>query len=296
MDENEEMLDNELDEELDAENAGEELDDGVDTDGEYEDDDDADIEDSGVGESDTDDDDDFEYDEEGNIIIPDASENEEEDKGGEEELSSEKKQAEEPAVADKSADDDKNTRIRELEEKLGRFEAQSKATLSKLGIEGDDPMEGLIKLAAEAEGVTPEQYKQRLADAAAKKSAADARQAQIEIDDLAALKAIYPELKDMSTIRDIPNFARFGHFRDMGLNPKEAYSAANPDGIREGVVASVKAQSLAGTKDHIKSNVPKASKDTALRMPKATLEEWRGIFPKKSDKELVALWKQSMKN
>lgn len=295
MDENEEMLD----EELDAEDAGEDLDD-ADADEEY-DEDDTGIDDSVDSESDIDDDDDFEYDEEGNIIIPDASENDaegEDDGEVEEQPSGENVQAEEPTKAEggKSADDDKDARIRELEAKLGEFEAQSKATLSKLGIEGDSPMEGLIKLAAEADGVTPEQYKKQLADAAAKKSAADARQAQIEIDDLIALKAVYPELKDTQSIRDIPNFLNFGKFRDMGLNPKEAYSAANPDGIREGVAASVKAQSLAGTKDHIKSNVPKASKDNSMRMPKATLEEWRGIFPKKSDKELVALWKQSMKN
>ena len=295
MDENKEMLEDELD----TEDAGEDLDD-ADTDEEYNDEDYIGIDDSGDSESDADDDDDFEYDEEGNIIIPSTSENDGEDNDsgeGEEEPSHEEEQAEESAEAVNSASDNKDTRIRELEEKLGNLEAQSKATLSKLGIKGDDPIEGLIKLAAEAEGVSIEEYKKQLADTAAKKSAADAVQAKIEKDDLIALKAVYPELKGVSSIRDIPNFAEFGKFRDMGLNPKQAYSAANPDGIREGVAASVKAQSLAGTKDHVKSVVPgKRATDNSVRMPKATLEEWRGIFPKKSDKELVALWKQSMKN
>ena len=295
MDENE-MLDEELEEELDAEDAGEELDD-ADVDEEYDDEDDIGIDDSGDSESDADEDD-FEYDEDGNIIIPDASENEADgDSEDGEEPSGENEQAEEPVEADKSADANKDTRIRELEEQLGKYKAQSKATLSKLGIEGDDPIEGLIKLAAEADGVTPEQYKKELADAAAKKSAADAVQAQIEKDDLIALKAVYPELKGVDSIRDIPNFAEFGKFRDMGLNPKQAYSAANPDGIREGVAASVKAQSLAGTKDHVKSVVPgKRTTDNSVRMPKATLAAWRDIFPGKTDKEIIALYRQSIKN
>ena len=153
MDNNETMLDDELDTELEEDTA--------------------DVEDDAT--DDGDEDDEFEYDEDGNIIIPDVvddEEGEEDDEDAAEEEGetddsdeSEDSDEEEEVAEPDNAQDEKDARIAQLEAELGKFKAQGKETLSKLGVKSDDVMEGLVSLAAEADGVTPQEYLQKKASA-----------------------------------------------------------------------------------------------------------------------------------
>ena len=113
--------------------------------------------------------------------------------------------------------------------------------------------------------------------------------------DLLEVQAAYPETKKYASIRDIPNFEEFGRMRDLGLSPKQAYAAANPDGTRQAAADATKRQSLENTKNHLKPTVSKSAKDTSVRMPRATLLEWRELFPGYSDKEIAELYKESIK-
>lgn len=287
MDENEEMIDVELDDEanVDAED-GTEIED---TDG------DESVED------DAEDLDDFEYDENGDIIIPDDSVNDDADDGdgndgdeaeGEGESEGEPGPTENSQPAEKTAD---KQRIADLEKELADFKKYGAAALKKLGVEGDNVTDGLIKLAAEAEGITPEAFKENIAKENSHISAAQERQAAIEREDLAAIQAAFPSTKTYKNISEIPNFKRFGELRDGGATPLEAYRAANPDGVLAEAAQAAKATSIKGTKDHLKSSVPKGSKDNSVRMSRAELSEWRDMFPGKSDKEIARLYKEASK-
>lgn len=255
-------------------------------------------------------DDEFEYDEDGNIIIPDVIDDGEEESEDEEESSTDTEDAteddgedtdtasptEEPAKNDAEANADK-ARILDLEAYLKRLQAQGKDTLKALGVDTDDVLAGLARLAAEAEGITPEEYAKRQTQAQTMERARQMVQ-RTEFEkkaraDLAELQAVYPETKGYTDIRQIPNLKRFGELRDLGLSPKEAYSAANPDAIRNNVATAVKKQSLQDTKKHLHSAVPKGSRDTAPKMSRAELTLWRELFPELNDKELLKLYKQT---
>lgn len=288
MDNDETMLDEELDTELEEDTA--------------------DVEDDATDDGDSDDE--FEYDEDGNIIIPDVvfdEEGEEDGEDADEEKGetddpeeSEDSEGEEKVAEPDNAQDEKDARIAQLEAELSRFKAQGKETLSKLGVKNDDVMEGLVSLAAEADGVTPQEYIQKKTaeerDAQARALLQQQEFEKLATADLAELHAAYPETKQYKHIKELPDDIKkkFGRFRDAGLSAKEAYAAANPDGIRNTVATAVKKQSLHNSKSHLHTTVPKGSKDTSIVMPKSELARWRDLFPDKSDKEIISLYKSTV--
>lgn len=223
--------------------------------------------------------DDLEYDENGDIIIP-------EDEEVKEEISEEE---ETPKV------DERDAKIKDLEERLAELTSQSRDTLKKLGIDNEDVLRGLADLAAETDGVSTDEYLAKKAEAARAAIASQTEFEKVAAADLAELQAKYPETKAYKHILDMPKeiLAKFAKNRDLGLSAEEAYAAANPNGIRESAVASVKAAK--NGKEHLQSSVPKGSKTTAIKMTRSELNEWRGLFPGKSDKEIVALYRKTSK-
>ncbi len=230
--------------------------------------------------------DDLEYDENGDIIIPDETA---------EEASSETVENEEEAKEpEKDPEDDTASALkRELED----LKAQAKDTLKKLGVDTDDVMDGLVSLAAETDGDTNEEYI-RKRDEARAKADADAVAAQADYEgiaarDLAELQAKYPETKAYKHVKDMPDeiLKEYARYRDLGLSAEKAYAAANPDGIRQSVATSVKRE-VSG-KEHLQSSIPKGSKSTAIKMTRAQRDQWRELFPGKSDKEIVALFRKT---
>lgn len=255
--------------------------------------------------------DEFEYDEDGNIIIPDVidedadedenidvdlEQDETDDAESDENEGSDEDSGTEEVV--EPATDEKDKRIADLEKELKALKSQGKDTLSKLGVKDGDLLEGLEKLAAEADDVSVEDYRKSKSE---KEKLTEAQQllqrAEFEkkaAADLAELQKYYPETKSLNSIVQIENLAEFGRLRDLGLTPKQAYAAANPDGVKTHVAEAVKQQSLNDTKKHLQSAVPKGSKDTSITMTKKELSEWRDMFPKLSDKEIAALYKSSI--
>ena len=264
----------------------------------------------------------FDYDEEGNIVIPDDSEdgdseeeadeasegadaegNDDADKGqdenggAEEAPSAKKPEVVEPAAAP----DAKDAEIAKLRRQLAERDSQIKDTLKNLGADENGGVAELERLAAEAEEIPVEEYRRRKAEKLQQEEAMRLVQKQ-KFDekiraDLAAVQKAYPNTKQYKSVFEFPNFAKFSKFRDVGLSPEEAYIAANPQGVMTSVAgaAQQQARNLSNTKDHLRSNVPVGSKDKSITITKKQMAEYRDLFPSMSDKEIVALHKQTMK-
>lgn len=216
---------------------------------------------------------------------------------------------------DSNAQDDKDKRIAELErelaetkaksaEKYSKLENQSKDTLKKLGIEVDgDVGEALEKAAAETEGKTLEEYRKEKADNEAVEKAknllAQQKFEKIAAEDLSTLKKSYPDLLNVAKIRDcfdsFDDFATFGRLRDAGIDVKTAYLAVNGDKVSAKQTAAAQQKAANSGKQHLNSVAPvNAPEDSKVVMSKKTLEEWRDMFPDKTDKELKELYKQTL--
>lgn len=278
---------------MDEEEMNTEFDEDDDTESdEYENDVDSDIEDE------------FEYDENGDIVIPEIDveeqDSESEDDEGVDEADEEKTaESVEEETQPEPEEDERDKKILELQKQLAKLTAQGKETLAKLGVQADDVLDGLEKIAAESEDITLEEYRKKKAESQSNDEARKILQ-QLEFEkkmkaDFAELQREYPQTKNLKSITEIENFAKFGKLRDLGLSPKEAYAAANADSIRNSVAKAAKQQSLNETKAHLKSAVPKGSKDESIVMPKKELVAWRDLFPNMSDKEITKLYKESLK-
>lgn len=270
-------------------------------------------------------DDEFEYDDDGNIIIPDVIEGEDQDEDGDDDAADtdddtddenegddgddeEDKEPKEPE-AKPEGKDEKDAQIEALKKELDALKlrdkeyealkAQGADTLAKLGVKSNNVLEGLEKVAAESDDMSLDDYRKKKAesqrDDAARKMLQQAEFEKKMQSDFAELQREFPETRAMKSLRDIDNLAKFGRFRDLGLSPKEAYAAANPDSVRKNVAAATKQQSLNETKAHLKSAVPAGSKDDGIAISKKELKEWRDLFPNLSDKEISKLYKESAK-
>lgn len=260
-------------------------------------------------------DDEFEYDDEGNIIIPDVIEDEDQDEDGDDDAADtdddtddedegddgsddEDKELKEPE-AKPEGKDEKDAQNEALKKELDALKAQAADTLAKLGVKSDNVLEGLEKVAAESDDLSLDDYRKKKAesqrDDAARKLLQQTEFEKKMLSDFAEIQREFPETRGLKSLREIENLAKFGRFRDLGLSPKEAYAAANPDSVRKSVAAATKQQSLNETKAHLKSAVPAGSKDDGIAISKKELKEWRDLFPNLSDKEISRLYKESAK-
>lgn len=264
---------------------------------------------------DTEKDDEFEYDDDGNIIIPDVIEDEDQDEDGDDDAADTDDDTDDEDEGDDGDDDEdketpkpetqpegkdeKDAQIEALTNELDALKAQSADTLAKLGVKSDNVLEGLEKVAAESDDMSLDDYRKKKAesqrDDAARKLLQQAEFEKKMLSDFAEIQREFPETRGLKSLREIENLAKFGRFRDLGLSPKEAYAAANPDSVRKSVAAATKQQSLNETKAHLKSAVPAGSKDDGIAISKKELKEWRDLFPNLSDKEISKLYKESAK-
>lgn len=258
-------------------------------------------------------DDEFEYDEDGNIIIPDPvfdddddeyvieDDEAEEPQDEPEEREAEEEPAPEEVVEPASDTNAKDEEIEALKRELAAYKAQTKDTLKKLGVESDNEMEGLVKLAAEADDKTPEEYLKKREEEALKEEGERLRKQaayqKMIAEDIAAIHAAYPETKKYKSVEQFPNFKRFGELRDAGNTPEEAFAASHRDEVRQSVAESTRQQSLNDTKNHLKSNVPKKAKQEApIRMTKKEMDEWKNLFPHKTEKEILEHYRKTRIN
>lgn len=264
---------------------------------------------------DTEKDDEFEYDDDGNIIIPDVIEDEDQDEDGDDDAADTDDDTDDEGEGEGGSDDEdketpkpetqpegkdeKDARIEALTKELDALKTQSADTLAKLGVKSDNVLEGLEKVAAESDDMSLDEYRKKKAesqrDDAARKLLQQAEFEKKMLSDFAEIQREFPETRGLKSLREIENLAKFGRFRDLGLSPKEAYAAANPDSVRKSVAAATKQQSLNETKAHLKSAVPAGSKDDGIAISQRELAEWRDLFPDLSDKEIRQLYKESAK-
>lgn len=234
--------------------------------------------------------DELKYDDEGNIIIPDEIDNED----------ASKDETDTDDVEPSKTVDEKDLEISRLRERLADLESQSKDTLKKLGIETDDVMEGLAELAAETADQTTEEYKaDRAKQRTAEREAEAKRIADFEAlaaKDLAELQEYYPETKAYKNIKDMPPdvLKEFAANRNLGLSAKKAYAAANVDGIRNSAAEAGKRKATNQSKAHLQSSNPKGGAKTGTYISAKEMNAWRDMFPNKSDKEIIAIYKKTL--
>lgn len=187
-----------------------------------------------------------------------------------------------------------------LRRELARLKSQAKDTLKRLGVkDSNDPLTDLARLAAEANNETLEEYQRKRAE---QESADEAqrfmRAAKFEqkmAADLAEVHAAYPSTRGYTSVKQLPNFSEFARLRDLGVSPKQAYIAANPDAVTAAAAASARQRSMNDGKGHLKPAVRKSSKDNSLVLSKKDMAMYRDTFPDLSDKEILALYKQANK-
>ena len=271
--------------------------------------------------TDADDKDEFEYDEDWNIIIPDVIDDADDDEGdepaeieGEEtndegDNGSDAGKEKQDTPKEKSEGNDKDAQIEALKKQLEAskakereyeaLKAQSADTLAKLGVKSESVLEGLEKVAAESDDMSLDDYRKKKAEAqrdeAAKRLLQQTLFEKKMRDDFAEIQREFPETRELKSLSEIGNLAKFGRFRDLGLSAKEAYAAANPDAVRKSVAAATKQQALNETKAHLKTAVPSGAKDDGIAISRRELAEWRDLFPDLSDKEISKLYKESAK-
>ena len=273
---------------------------------------------------------DFDFDENGDIIIPDEDEDgdsdedtedddeedDEEFEGDEDGADADEDEEEEDEASEEGAEDssdqkdeapssnepdEKDKQILALDRQLAALRSQTKDTLAKLGVDikDDDVMAGLVKLAAEADDTTPEEYLRKKNERERNEEAVRTVQKMAfekkMREDLAEIHAAYPETRNLDSVTKFPNFREFGKLRDLGLSPKQAYIASHSDAVMASVASSTKRQSLNETKNHLKPAVSKSSKDHSLTLTRRELAEYRELFPDLNDREIAALYRQAKK-
>ena len=101
-------------------------------------------------------------------------------------------------------------------------------------------------------------------------------------DDIEALKAEFPELRDITEITDLNNPLRYAALRDLGLSPAEAYMAT----------AKRKSQD---SRAHLRSAHGRNAATEAGMMSQYELATARELFPGMSDSDLQRLYKKVTK-
>ncbi len=111
-------------------------------------------------------------------------------------------------------------------------------------------------------------------------------------------KKSFPDLLETKQIKDafanIDEFAKFGRLRDSGIDAKTAYLAVKGNDVRAKQSAAATQKAVNDGKNHITSVAPKKAAGDGITMPKSTLKEWREMFPRKTDKEIIQLYKKTL--
>ena len=102
------------------------------------------------------------------------------------------------------------------------------------------------------------------------------------MEDVALLKAEFPELVGINDITDLNNPLRYAALRDLGLTPAEAYMATAK-------------RSTQDTRSHLKSAFGKSAAPASAMISQYELATARDLFPGMSDSELQRLYKKVTK-
>lgn len=235
----------------------------------------------------------FEYDDDGNIIIPENTEDSDEEEEAEEAEEPEKTE-EDPEKEEPKEDPKAKEEYNKLKEQYEYLLALGKDALAKLGVKESDVVKGLAELAAETDDKHPEEYlkefnSKREADIA-KEKLARLEFAERARKDLEIIHKEFPETHIYKDLREIPNIAKIAKYLDLGIPADEAYAAANSRAVREAGANSAKQKALNDNKSHLKSKVPVSSTDTSVKMSRSEIESYMEMFPDLSKKQIAELY------
>lgn len=210
--------------------------------------------------------------------------NDEDEEEGDEELDPDDSDESDDDGEDAASDDDGDNGA-EQDSDGDELQGLVKSLLKEAGYNIDGDIKATLKLAiSEAKGESRTEFERRTAF---EKQAAE---------DLKAIHDAYPETRKYKSLGELPNVSKFAHLMDdkvLNMTAVQAFETANPE-IR--AAKSAKAQHAArivGTKEHLKSVVPKAARDTGVNMTGSQMKEYRDMFPDLSDKEIRALYKKA---
>lgn len=222
--------------------------------------------------------------------VEDSEEDETDDAEEEEEAESDEESDEEAdeGEEDPKDNDEKAKGKDELEEAvkelLGAFNLKDVENLP----------EKLKDMTAEALGITRDEYNKRIAE---KRAQAERWEAQMQRD-IDEIHAAFPVTKKYKTLMDLPNKELFAQYMDDKVKKPSAvaaFAASHPDIVKAHNNAPARKSDLSGTKDHIKSSVPKGAKDTSTYISKSEMNSFREMFPGLSDSEIKKLYKSANK-
>lgn len=108
-------------------------------------------------------------------------------------------------------------------------------------------------------------------------------------EDLNEIKRLFPNLSELSDIRELDNLSRFGELRDSGLSVKEAFMATNYNRL---LASLAEKAARSDGKSHLRSAVPTVSAPPAASMNAEELRSAREIFGNLTDKEIENLYKR----
>ena len=108
-------------------------------------------------------------------------------------------------------------------------------------------------------------------------------------EDLLEIKRLFPNLSQLSDIRELDNVARFGELRDSGLSVKEAFIATNFDRILSSLAEKA---ARSDGKSHLRSAIPSVSARPVNSMSAEQLHSARELFGNLTDKEIENLYKR----
>lgn len=286
------------DDDIDLDDIDDELDndDGFDLDGDQDEDIDSDLDDEDMDDAETDD---------GEDELDDSETDENND-----DTDADGDDSGDGAPAAESDADGKDAEIAELRKQLAEKDAAlgnvrnlSKETLQKMGVTVDGSVEEALEIAnAESEGVSVEEYRKTRAQTAeaqaAERQAKQQKFEELAASDLSELKKSFPDLLKNNHIADcfdsFADFVQFGKLRDSGIATKTAYLAVNGDKVRTKQAAAAQQKAASGGKEHLKSTVTKKATGDNIVIPKEELRQFRDMFPNLSEKELRALYKQTL--
>lgn len=215
----------------------------------------------------------------------------------------------EPAAGDQKKEDapEESEEVRKLRADYEKLKRRSRDALKSLGIESEDTVEGLERLAREQSDMTDEEYRADLArrdaeeDDAARKRQDDAvkRLAAVrsgiekkKASDLAAIHEVYPTSKKYAKLDDIPNFERYKQLRDGGASAAEAFSAVNAADIAADLGEIAHRRSLEASKSHLKSVAGKSAGGT-VKIPASEYRMIKGLLGDDvSDTEIAKYYKK----
>ena len=103
-------------------------------------------------------------------------------------------------------------------------------------------------------------------------------------EDLARLKEEFPALRDMASLYELEDPARFGALRELGLSVREAYLATT--------TPKAHTPHTYDNRSHLRSSVPRTHGASGEQMSAQQMRAARELFSDLSDSDIVKLYKK----